>query len=311
MKTSNFSFWAILVSLFAVGSLKASDDPSDRNQQLIYISSARFSSTLVEKWIAEYVKQNPNAQIKQVEKNSQEIDLNFVTSAEQEITAGHDVAYVGRYALLPVTTKGHPLYKQITKKKFGKKELRKLFFVEDLSFDEDEKKDPLQSGLTVYSGNSSTSGAALFASFFGFPPSNFRGKRISGDDIYLLNAIRKDSTGITVNNLSYIFDLNDRQLKDDVALLPLDLKKEQLETLRSENLDETIALLEEQKVDLIPVQNIGFAYNEKEGAKEGAKDFLRWILTEGQQYNHQFGFLKTSQQHTPPPPKGGALAEKR
>jgi hypothetical protein len=216
------------------------------------------------------------------------IDLSFVVNDESEIQADKDVAYVGRYAILPITTKDNPLYEQIVKKKFGKKELSILFFVEDfLSEDSNKKKDLFQNKLTVYTGNGSTSGSHIFASFFGFSPSNFRGKRISGDDIYLLNAIQKDNTGITFNNLSYIFDLNDRQLKDEIALLPLDVKKEQLEALRSENLDETIVLLEEQKVELIPVYNIGVTYNEK----DNVKNFLKWIITDGQKYNHEYGFL--------------------
>jgi hypothetical protein len=49
----------------------------------------------------------------------------------------------------------------------------------------------------------------------------------------------------------------------------------------------TITLLEEQKVELIPVQNIGFTYNKK----DSVKDFLKWIITDGQKYNHEYGFL--------------------
>jgi ABC-type phosphate transport system substrate-binding protein len=287
MKTFKLFFLVVFVSVFSAGGLKAADD--NQGQDIIYINGEKFISPLVEKWIAEYVRQNPGIQIKWTDKKSKEIDLILVTNDESALQSEKDLTYVGRYAFLPVTTKGNPLYEQITKKKFGKKELRNLFFVEEdlLLDDTDKKKSSFQNKLTVYSGNGVASGSVVFASYFGFSPSNFRGKRISGDDIYLLSAILKDSTGVTFNNLSYIFDLNDRQLKDEIALLPLDVRKEQQEALRSENLDATIALLEKQKVELIPVHNIGFAYNEK----EQVKDFLRWIITDGQKYNHEYGFL--------------------
>jgi ABC-type phosphate transport system substrate-binding protein len=285
MKTLKNIFVFAIVWLVAAVGVKASDNA----QEVIYISSAKFSLPLVEKWIAEYTRQNPKVQIKWVDKeDSREIDLNLVANEDKDIQADHNIAYVGRYALLPVTSKANPLYEQLTKKKFGKKELKNLFFIEDILVDEgDQKKDPFQNQLTVYSGNSLTSGAVIFASYFGFSPANLRGKRISGDDVYLLTAIQKDNTGVTFNNLSYIYDLKDRQLKDEIALLQLDIRKEQLETLRSENLDETLALLEEQKVELVPIQNIGFVYN----AKGSAKDFLKWIITDGQKYNHEYGFL--------------------
>jgi ABC-type phosphate transport system substrate-binding protein len=285
MKTFKLFLILAVASLFAAGGAKAADN---NDQTVIYVSSAKFTSPLIEKWVSEYVKQHPGVQIKWVDKNSKEIDLSFTANAEPGIQAGKDIAYVGRYAILPITTRDNPLYEQIAKKKFGKKELKNLFFVEDLLTEEpDGKKDLFQNKLTVYTGNGATSGSLPFATFFGFSPSNFRGKRISGDDIYLLSAIQKDSTGVTFNNLSYIFDLNDRRLKDEIALLPLDVKKEQQEALRSENLDETLALLEEQKVELIPVHPIGVAYNEK----EDVKNFLNWIITDGQKYNHAYGFL--------------------
>ncbi|MDR1644896.1 MAG: substrate-binding domain-containing protein [Tannerellaceae bacterium] len=287
MKTFRLFLILAVLPLFA-GSTKAADS----NQDIIYVSSAKFTWPLIEKWVSEYVRQNPGVRIQWVDKssadnNSKEIDLSFVTGDESGVQAGKDIA-VGRFAILPITTKENPLYGQIVKKKFGKKELRNLFFAEDLLQEEENgKKNPLQSKLTVYTGNGSASGSLLFASFFGFSPSNFRGKRISGDDIFLLNAIQKDSTGVTFNNLSYIFDLNDRRLKDEIALLPLDVKKEQLQALRSENLDETLALLEQQHVELIPVHPIEVVYTEK----DHVKDFLKWIITDGQKYNHEYGFL--------------------
>jgi ABC-type phosphate transport system substrate-binding protein len=285
MKTLKSIFAIILVFLGVCPVVNASDG----SEEVIYIKSEKFFSPLVEKWIAEYGKLNPKVQIKWVDKDSKETDLYFVTNAEAETDGSYPVAYVGRYALLPVISKENPLYEQIEKKKFGKKELKNLFFIEDFLVDEadNNKKDLFQNRLTVYSGNGSHSGAAIFASYFGYSTSHLRGKRISGDDIYLITAIKKDNTGLIFNNLSYIYDLNDRRLKAEIALLPLDVKKDQFETFRSENLDETLALLEEQKVELVPIEKIGFVYKDK----DSTKDFLKWVITEGQKFNHAYGFL--------------------
>ncbi|KAA6346172.1 hypothetical protein EZS27_006295 [termite gut metagenome] len=284
--------YTLLVFLFI--SLGAYAQSSANEQGVIYVSSAKFSSPLVEKWIAEYTKLNPNVRIKPADKNNHNVDLSFVANDESDSIAyasGKMIAYVGRYALLPVTTKENPLYERISKKKLGKKDIKNLFFIEDPLLEEENnsKKNKIQDLVTVYSGSNSTSGTVIFASHFGFTPSNLRGKKISGDDIYLLNAIQKDNTGVTFNNLSYIYDLKNRQLKDKIALLPLDLKKEQFEIISSENIDQTLSLLEEQNIELIPVQNIGFAYNKQE--KENFDDFLQWIITDGQKFNHEYGFL--------------------
>jgi ABC-type phosphate transport system substrate-binding protein len=268
-------------------------DGSEGKTQVIYIESVKYTLPLLEKWVAEYNKTNPDVQVEWAAKNSENIDLRVVANVDAEDKTlydddGKSITYIGRSALLPVTTKENPLYEQIAKKKFDKKDLKRLFFADDPFGEENNSKDKLKEQLTVYSGSGRASGATFFASYFGQSSSDFRGKKIQGDDIYLLQAISKDPTGITFNNLSYIYDLNDRQLKDNIALLPLNVKKDYLEVLKSENLDKTISLLENEKVELVPVLNIGFAYDKQ--VKVG--QFLNWIITEGQQFNHEFGFLR-------------------
>lgn len=290
MNTVKFFLAAALVGASVINPAKAESGDGDGNHQVIYIESAKYTQPLVEKWIAEYNKTNPGVQVKYAEKGAKTVDLRIVAHAETDNLGedGKEITYVGRSALLPVTPKDNPLSEQINKRKFGKKELKKLFFAEDEFDEESTKKDPLQEQLTVYSGNGAASGASFYASYFGLTVSSFRGKKILGDDIYLLQAISKDPTGVIFNNLSYIYDLKDRKLKDEITLLPLNVKKDQLEIIRSENLDETLSLLENEKVELVPVHNIGLAYDQQ----NNTKDFLKWIITDGQKFNHEFGFLQ-------------------
>jgi len=49
-----------------------------------------------------------------------------------------------------------------------------------------------------------------------------------------------------------------------------------------------IELLESEPVDLIPVDNIGFAYSP---GNKAVKEFLVWVLTEGKTFNHSYGIL--------------------
>ncbi|MDR2382849.1 MAG: hypothetical protein LBD76_03070 [Prevotellaceae bacterium] len=286
-------FLTIALINTAIISPAIAGDESKGKTQVIYVESAKYTLPLLEKWVTEYNKTNPEVTVEWAGKNSENIDLRIVANVVTDDGIpddedGKTITYVGRSALLPVTTKENPLYQQIAKKKFGKKELKRLFFADDPFADETPSKDKFKEQLTVYSGSGKASGATLFASFFGQNSSDFRGKKIQGDDIYLLHAISKDPTGITFNNLSYIYDLKDRQLKDGITLLPLDVKKDQSEIIKSENLDETISLLENEKVEPIPVLNIGFAYYEQAETRQ----FLKWIITEGQKFNHEFGFLQ-------------------
>ncbi|MDR1779535.1 MAG: hypothetical protein LBR50_02230 [Tannerella sp.] len=290
MKITKLILTAALFGAAVIAARAEDSKDGEGNRRVIYIETAKYTSPLVEKWIAEYNKTNPGVEVKRAAKDAAQVDLRIVADAEagNHSDDGKAVAYVGRSALLPVTSENNPLNEQISKRKFGKKELKKLFFSEDELGGENEKKDEFNEQLTVYSGNSSASGAQAFASYFGLSAANYRGKKVLGDDIYLLQAISKDPTGVTVNNLSYLYDLKERKLKDGIALIPLNVRKEQLEIIRSENLDETITLLENEKVELVPVLHIGFEYD----GQGDAEHFLRWIITEGQQFNHEYGFLR-------------------
>jgi ABC-type phosphate transport system substrate-binding protein len=142
----------------------------------------------------------------------------------------------------------------------------------------------------VYSGNNPYSVSHSFAGHFGYETGSLKGKKIAGDDIYLNNAVKKDVKGISFNNLNYIFNIESRQLNEGISLLPLDIKKEYAEVLNAQNLDETITLLENKNIDLIPVEELAFVLPGK--VNPATIQFLEWALSEGQDYIHSFGFLR-------------------
>ena len=154
------------------------------------------------------------------------------------------------------------------------------------------KKEKLADKLAVISGNSSASVSQAFAKHFGLTKGDLRGKRIAGDDKYLLNAIQKDKLSVTFNNIAYLFDLNSRNLKQDISLIPLDVKRDQAEVLESGNLDKIIQLIEAEEIESVPVENIAFALN---AFNTDVDSFLSWVVTDGQKYNNQSGFLKLDQ----------------
>jgi ABC-type phosphate transport system substrate-binding protein len=292
MKKIRFIQAALLLLFSASVSFAAQPDS---RKEVIHVNSARFAAPLVEKWASEFEKANQSVEITvsiDPTAGKGEFDLYFVGSAsEKDDHAGQAVIYTGRYALLPVTNEKNPLLNELGRKGLNSKKLEELFFEASLSPGYvDSPKEQQQEEITIYSGNNSDSFAGLFASHFGYSPADIRGKRISGNDIYLINAVQKDNAGATFNSLGYLFDTGTRALKSGLALLPLDLKKEQQEALSSANVDQTIALLEKESIPLIPVEHIGFAYQSDNAS---AKRFLNWVLEEGQKHNREFGFLKT------------------
>lgn len=237
---------------------------------------------LVEKWADEYSKANAGVEFvfkagkaQAGEKNS----LSVVSNAADGVN-------FARYAVLPVTAKESEAAGLIGRR-LNAKRIKALFFVEDLF--EDDEPTAAEQKIHIYTATGQQSVSRFYAEHFNEAVADYRGKKISGDDSYLIVAVSHDPKGVTINSLSNIFDLESRQLKKDIALLPLDLDKQGEQVLADGQLDDILTLLEHARYNEIPVGNAAFAYDHSNKLLE---DFVQWTLTNGTQYLHQYGLLK-------------------
>ena len=223
-------------------------------------------------------------------------DLNIVSdnqdNSNQEFS---HIVYFGETAVLPITARSSEAARLLEGKHLNAKKLKQLFFLND-DFEEEVKKNKTFETIIIYSGSNASSVAASFAHNFGEESANFRGKRISGDDLFLNTAISKDPLGVTFNALSNIFDLKSRHLKSDLSLVGLDLKKD-LENSFSDNgtLDDVLNILENGKPAEITVEKVGIRFN---NADDAVNHFLQWVLENGTKYNHEYGLLNLDKKET-------------
>ena len=271
---------------------------STNTSSVRYVKAPRFTRPLVEKWITEYAKTQPGVefQIAKGNQNQGNIDLNVVF--DNQDTKPQDfshIVYFGEFAVLPITASGSEAAKVLEGKHLNSKKLKQLYFLND-DFDEDVKKNKQFEKLIIYSGSNATSVAASFAHNFGEESSSFRGKRISGDDLFLNTALSKDPLGVSFNALSNIFDLQSRHIKNDLTIIGIDVKKNIEENFSDKaTLDELISVLENGKISEVAVEKIGVNYNQGDDA---INHFLEWVLENGTKYNHEFGLLNLDQKVT-------------
>lgn len=282
-------------TIWAEGALAGESSPESNatnTSSVRYVKAPRFARPLVEKWITEYAKTQPGIefQIAKGNQNQGDVDLNVVFDSQTANTKvfSHNVVFFGEFAVLPITASGSEAAKVLEGKLLNSKKLKQLFFLND-DFDEDVKKVKAFENLIVYSGSNASSVAASFAHNFGEESSSFRGKRISGDDLFLNTALSKDPQGVSFNALPNIFDLQSRHIKSDLTIIGIDVKKDLEKTFSDKaTLDEVISVLENGKVSEVAVEKIGVSYNEGDDA---VNQFLQWVLTDGTKFNHEFGLL--------------------
>ena len=267
------------------------EETSTNASSVRYVKAPRFARPLVEKWITEYAKTQPDVEF-QIAKGNQSQDniaLNIVFDNQNtEREEFSHVVYFGEFAVLPITASGSEAAKVLEGKHLNSKKLKQLYFLND-DFDEDVKKIKQFEKLVIYSGRNASSVASSFAHNFGEESSNFRGKRISGDDLFLNTALSKDPLGVSFNALPNIFDLKSRHIKNDLTIIGIDVKKSLEDSFSDKaTLDELILALENGKVSEVAVEKIGVSYNI---ADDAVNQFLSWVLAQGTKYNHEFGLL--------------------
>ena len=283
---------SIIAAVLVLGLTNAWAEGNSTNSGVRTIKSPRFARPLIEKWIEEYAKTEPGVEFQIVKGsgNQDNIDLNVTFSDNQdnnEKLFSH-IVYFGETAVLPITARSSEAARLLEGKHLNSKKLKQLFFLND-DFDEDVKKIKSFENIIIYSGSNASSVASSFAHHFGEESSSFRGKRISGDDLFLNTAISKDPLGVTFNTLSNIFDLKSRHLKSNLSLVGLDLKKELANSLNDEgSLDDVLNALENGSPAEVTIEKVGITFND---ADDAVNHFLQWVLENGTKYNHEYGLL--------------------
>lgn len=281
----------ITFSLQALVALAGNEEQANTSNTTYYINAPRFVRPLIEKWISEYKKVRPEANFAIAKTPDAKANSTLTIQLSDNKAAKDDnkkIAYFGSYAILPITAKNSEVEKALSNQELNTKKLKAIYFEKE-DLDEQDKKNKFNN-ITVYSGNNTESISKEFAAFYGKDASSFRGKRIVGDDQFLNTALAKDPQGISFNALSNIYDLTSRKAKANIAILnPGYTKEEKAAINEANNIDNLLEVLENNKDSQIPVEKIGFAYPL---ANIEATSFLSWILTQGEQYNHQFGILR-------------------
>jgi ABC-type phosphate transport system substrate-binding protein len=296
----NIKHLLMITSLFCTMGLQA-----QKANQTITISLTQFADPLIKKWTSEYAKANSGVTFKFVKNASQnavaDLNLTINKSGKKEKSEMANRVNVGRLAVLPVANAKNTLISKQLKNGIRQEELKKIFLQPDLDGEQTE-----ETSFTVYTQTAQSATANVLSDHFGKPATELIGVTVTGEDKYLIESVLSDSTAVTYSNLSMIYDLNNRAPLQGLKIIPIDLddngrlKKDEM---IYDNLDQVIIFLESNKNNTVPIDDFSFSYNTKNN-NPAVADFVNWVSVSGQQYNHQFGLLKSADE------KSSALTQK-
>ena len=264
----------------------------NKPNEVIKIRGTRLVYPLMRKWISEFSKEHGDIKVL-ISPNSpsDSIDLSIASYAltQNDLKGDLQGVAVAKYVQLPIVNINRPDLAQLESKGIGETTLKSIFFGQQPVLLSQGSASPLE----LYVRDRPVCAVKAFAGHFGENPGQINGHGIKGDDEDLAAAVRNDVNGISFNNLGFIYDVKTRKVSKDLAVIPLDLNNngrvDNDEKIYS-TLDNVIEFVERTNHPAFVNERVNLVYH-KNNQKDSARLFLKWILANGQKYNHEFGFL--------------------
>jgi len=211
-----------------------------------------------------------------------------------EVKKGAYTVYVTKDAVVPTFNTGNPNAAALLAKGVKKDQFASVFVTASI-------KNWKQLGgkasvpIHVYTRSDAAGAGETWAKYLGKKQEDLLGVGVYGDP-GLAQAVKKDPTAIGYNNLEYLYDLKTRKQVEGVHVLPIDVngngKIDASESFYN-TIDEFTAAIADGRYPSPPARNLGFLFKGKPRKKELVA-FVKYVLTAGQQYVGESGYIPLS-----------------
>ncbi len=269
----------------------------------ITVSGAFALYPLMVEWAEEYKKINPNVEISvgaggagkgMVDLLNNMVDIAMVSrevSKEEEEKGAYKIA-VCRDATLPIISSKNPFKDILLKRGIKKTELLKIF-TSKMNLWDDLLGKKYKKSINVYTRSDACGAAENFANLFGLHQEDLEGMGIYGDP-QMVEAVGRDDLGIGYANIAFIYDKNTKKPFENILVLPIDLnengKIEKVEDFYNER-GKILLAIQKNILPSPPSRNLYLVIS-KDKTKPAVKDFIKWILKDGQKIVEKAGFVQ-------------------
>ncbi len=150
--------------------------------------------------------------------------------------------------------------------------------------------------IHVYTRSDACGAAEMWAKFFGKKQEDLLGVGVFGDP-GLAQAVKKDPLAIGFNNIGYAYDATTRQQIKGLRVVPIDLNgngKIDADENFYNSMTEIIAAIASGKYPSPPARDLYFVTKGNPKNNKVLTAFISWVLTEGQKYVHEAGYIELS-----------------
>jgi phosphate transport system substrate-binding protein len=291
-------FIAALLALSSFLEARAQGTP------VVRMTGVRFAYPLVEHWIDEYSRVNPNVQVviewRGTQDPSQYDILVEAYEPPEEIKKEREYTYIGRYAILPVANSMSAFARTYVVKGLTTQTIRQIFFHD--TFADKDKEQKITAPYTAYTRLQKAGSPIVFANYFKYEQKDIRGKGIAGSDEHLLKAVLRDSAGVSFLPTPVIYTRSGDGPVAGLTPIPVDLNgndrvsdEEKFYNSRAGAI-EHLSTATGKNIHNVPIEYIHFSVDKKNKSPETVS-FIRWVVENGSKDLKDFGFLPADKQN--------------
>jgi len=288
-------------------STESNNTDSGKIKGNISISGAFALYPMTVKWAEEYQKKFPDVRIDisaggagkgMADALSEMVDLGMFSRGihQAEIDKGAWGIAVTKDAVVPTINAKNPFLDQLKKAGFSKDLFEKIFIGQTI------KRWNQCPGITgenrpihVFTRSDACGAAQMWGEFLGKDQESLQGIGVFGDP-GMADAIKGDITALGFNNVGYAYDMRSRKTFEGMEILPVDVNSNgQIDPAEDfySSLDNMMAAIAEGKYPSPPARDL-YLVSHGKPKNPVVLHFLNWILTEGQQYVSEAGYVQLS-----------------
>ena len=146
--------------------------------------------------------------------------------------------------------------------------------------------------IHAYTRSDASGAAEIWAKYFSKKQDDLQGVGVFGDP-GLAAAVRKDVAGIGFNNIGYVYDAKTKKQNPGIRVLPIDINnngKIDADENFYDSMDQLVEAISNGKYPSPPARDLLLVSKGKPSSKLQI-EFLKWVLTNGQKYVHESGFI--------------------
>lgn len=295
---------ALSLLLSACGTATPAPAAAEGLKGMIGVSGAFALYPMMTVWADEFQKLHPAVQFDvqgggagkgMTDALAGAVDIGMVSRAikAEEASQGAYWVSVTKDAVFPVISSNNPLLADIVARGISQETFNKIFITGEIkTWGEVVGKPEIKDEINVYTRSDSAGAAEMWAQFSGGKfQDDIKGIGVNGEPA-LLDTVIKDPMGIGYSNLNSVFDISSGQIVVGAAVPPIDVDKngqaDAGEYFKTK--DEAVSAVSTGKYPSPPAR---FENLVTKGKPTGlVKIFIEWILTDGQQYLDQAGYVQ-------------------